>query len=182
MLRRKKKMSNEADCSRSLSVSQGNTVSTAKPLTCAKCNQAMALSERTIWMGSFPYHPLCAGMTSGTEPTGAPAEPMPEKFHPSASHVEPGYRDGWNHATERMEKYCAGMARLADQLRAERDSLSSQLSEAQAQVQAMREALQYVQGGLALAYDAASKHLNDEVLLHCGHHEARIRCRPELKP
>jgi len=22
---------------------------------------------------------------------------MPERFHPSASHIEPAYRDGWNH-------------------------------------------------------------------------------------
>lgn len=38
----------------------------------------------------------------------------------------------------------------------------------------LRTALLYAKTGFSLAYDAASKHLNDEVILHCGHHEARV--------
>jgi tRNA(Ile)-lysidine synthase TilS/MesJ len=41
------------------------------------------------------------------------------------------------------------------------------------EVDRLRQALAYAKGGFALAYDAAEKRLNDEVLLHCGHHEAR---------
>ena len=39
---------------------------------------------------------------------------------------------------------------------------------------ALREALKYAKTGFDLAYEAAVKNLNDEVLLHCGHHGARI--------
>ena len=48
------------------------------------------------------------------------------------------------------------------------------MSEAADALEAMQEALLYAKSGFGIAYDAASKHLNDEVLLHCGHHEARI--------
>jgi hypothetical protein len=49
-----------------------------------------------------------------------------------------------------------------------------QAAEMYAEIERLRAALDSAQGGLLLAYDAASKHLNDEVLLHCGHHEAQI--------
>lgn len=45
---------------------------------------------------------------------------------------------------------------------------------ADAKIERLRTALGSAQGGFLLAYDAASKHLHDEVLLHCGHHEAQI--------
>lgn len=44
---------------------------------------------------------------------------------------------------------------------------------AEVEIDRLRAALISAQGGFALAYDAATKHLNDEVLLHCGHHEAQ---------
>ena len=43
-----------------------------------------------------------------------------------------------------------------------------------AEIERLRAALASAQGGFLLAYDAASRHLHDEVLLHCGHHEAQI--------
>ena len=45
---------------------------------------------------------------------------------------------------------------------------------ADAEIVKLRKALQFAQSGFALAYGAASKNLTDEVLLHCGHHKARI--------
>ena len=39
---------------------------------------------------------------------------------------------------------------------------------------ALRVALNYARSGFDLAYAAAEKNLNDEVLLHCGHHSASL--------
>ncbi len=39
-------------------------------------------------------------------------------------------------------------------------------------VQTLTQALAYARSGFAAAYDAAEKHLNDEVLLYCGAHGA----------
>jgi len=45
------------------------------------------------------------------DPRDCPAKPEP--FHPSASHVEPGYRDGWNAA---LRACAAEIARLTAEL------------------------------------------------------------------
>ena len=45
---------------------------------------------------------------------------------------------------------------------------------AEREIERLRAALDYASSGFALAYDAAEKRLNDEVLLHCGHHQARV--------
>lgn len=46
-----------------------------------------------------------------TDPRDCPAKPEP--FHPSASHVEPGYRDGWNAA---LRACAAEITRLTAEL------------------------------------------------------------------
>lgn len=53
--------------------------------------------------------------------------------------------------------------------------------EAAREIERLEAALQYALGGLALAYEAAQKHHNDEVLLHCGHHEAMLAKALERK-
>lgn len=42
------------------------------------------------------------------------------------------------------------------------------------ELERLYDALDYASNGFDVAYDAAEKRLNDEVLLHCGHHKARV--------
>lgn len=50
-----------------------------------------------------------------------------------------------------------------------------ELAAAQQEIERLRAALREAARGFGLAYVTAAKHLHDETLLHCGHHEAAAR-------
>lgn len=57
----------------------------------------------------------------------------------------------------------------------EKSKQKTKLDVAQERIAELEKALQYTNSGLALAYEAASKHLNDETMLHIGYHQAHIQ-------
>jgi hypothetical protein len=68
---------------------------------------------------------------------------------------------------------------MVARLRLHADNKTKQAMQRDCQIAAdeldrLYDALDYASSGFALAYDAAEKRLNDEVLLHCGHHQARV--------
>lgn len=65
------------------------------------------------------------------------------------------------------------MRAIADNLQAEgQTSRAACVRELCFEVERLEHGLRHAHGGFAMAFDAAQKKLNDEVLLHCGHHHA----------
>jgi len=83
---------------------------------------------------------------------------LPQPFDPSASHVNPDYRDGWNAATKRMEAYCAGMARYADELK-----------ETAAEVQRLQRALCFWLPCVPAEDSEIAERAGDDAFLLCGY-------------
>jgi hypothetical protein len=48
---------------------------------------------------------------------------LPEPFHPDASHIDPSFRDGFNHCHKQFSAYAAPLLERIKELEAERDKL-----------------------------------------------------------